>query len=255
MQSTSTDQIVFRSLLVIGHLLPAVDKPLLGRRDAFLFLHLLLDLGNGVVGFDIEFDFTTGEGSDSARISGEVACGRWVVVLLDEHLEGLGSDDAGGYEASFWGGEETLVMAQRGSVKISFSCVGVMGLARVKMSWRRQLFDQSCCRLQAVGAGNLAVAGATETCLPESNYRLHGIQQNNFISNSLLGHGGALSRSNYNFTLDDRICNRYSHNTNQDSRKPSTAITPTPNRTNSLVPVQHIPQLSPASRVLIILTS
>ena len=53
MQRAAACQLVILRLLVIGHLLSAIDETLLGRWDAFLFLHLLLDLGDVVVWLDV----------------------------------------------------------------------------------------------------------------------------------------------------------------------------------------------------------
>jgi hypothetical protein len=38
------------------HLLAAIDQPLLGRRNTFLFFYTFLDASNSIIGFDIDFD-------------------------------------------------------------------------------------------------------------------------------------------------------------------------------------------------------
>ena len=50
-----------------SHLLPAIDQPLLYRRDALLLFHALLDALHFVVGLDVEFDLFPCEGADSVR--------------------------------------------------------------------------------------------------------------------------------------------------------------------------------------------
>lgn len=47
------------------HLLSTVDQPLLDRWDAFLFLHMLFYLLNGVGGFDVQLDLFAGECANS----------------------------------------------------------------------------------------------------------------------------------------------------------------------------------------------
>lgn len=50
------------------HLLAAKDKALLDRRDAFLLFHLLLDLGDLVVGLDVELDLLARQGTNSLEV-------------------------------------------------------------------------------------------------------------------------------------------------------------------------------------------
>ena len=64
MQRRASLKFVFLGSLLIRHLLPAVDKPLLHGRNAFFFLDALLDARDFVVGLDVEFDFFAGECAD-----------------------------------------------------------------------------------------------------------------------------------------------------------------------------------------------
>jgi len=64
MQRRAAFEAVFRGGLVVVHLLPPVDQPLLRRRNPFLLLHALLDLLHLVIGLDVEFDFLAGQGTD-----------------------------------------------------------------------------------------------------------------------------------------------------------------------------------------------
>lgn len=52
-----------------SHLLPTENETLLGGRNALLLLYLFLDLGNLVVGFNIQLDLLAREGTDSCRLS------------------------------------------------------------------------------------------------------------------------------------------------------------------------------------------
>ena len=51
----------------ISHLLPAINQPLLHRRDPLLLLHPLLDPGDFIVRLDIELNLLSGEGTDPIR--------------------------------------------------------------------------------------------------------------------------------------------------------------------------------------------
>lgn len=52
-------------LLDSSHLLSSVNESLLNGGNPFLFLDVLFDLLDGVIGFDVQFDFFACEGSDS----------------------------------------------------------------------------------------------------------------------------------------------------------------------------------------------
>ena len=68
MQRRATLQIVLLRRLLVRHLLATVDQPLLHGRDALFLLDALLNVLDLVFGFDIELDFFTGEGADSALV-------------------------------------------------------------------------------------------------------------------------------------------------------------------------------------------
>jgi hypothetical protein len=53
---------------VYSHLFAAEDEALLDGWDALLLLDALLDLGDLVVGLDVELDFFAGEGADPISI-------------------------------------------------------------------------------------------------------------------------------------------------------------------------------------------
>lgn len=65
-----------RCLDILLHLLSTIDQSLLNRWDSLLLLHMLLDLLNGVGGFDVELDLLACESTDSMnrRISEWYAC-------------------------------------------------------------------------------------------------------------------------------------------------------------------------------------
>jgi len=64
MKSRTAFEVVFCSCFVVDHLLAAKDQPLLNRRNAFFFFHLLFDLGHFVVALDVELYFLARKGSD-----------------------------------------------------------------------------------------------------------------------------------------------------------------------------------------------
>lgn len=132
------------------HLLAAKDEALLHRRDAFLLLDLLLDLGDLVVGLDIELNLLAREGADPAQSASvsTYSCGLCSYPKLRRHAEATEVTDLGGVALTYLISMVAVVLLRRTvdkdyveetTLAQGNGCVAQVKCMRVKKERRWQL--------------------------------------------------------------------------------------------------------------------